>query len=297
MTSLTIAGTRLRVHPLFFLLLFVLVWAERIVQGLTVFAVVVLHEFGHVAAARGYGVDVTEVELLPFGGVARIDGLIETDPSVEAGIAMAGPLTNVFLLVLGFALSTFELADAEWVRFFVWTNVVIIGVNAVPALPLDGGRLYRAYRSRRIGYRKATYESIRLGRALAVLMLLGGIAGVYFGFVNATLPVLALFVLIASGKEQRTTAYVFMAYLARKQTELATFGSMEAESLAARTDATVEEVVERFIPEKFHLIWVVDGDGRPVGIATEGDVLDAFFDSGPGTPLAVVRQQRLIDRK
>lgn len=296
MATLTIGGIRLRVHPLFFLLLFVMVWAERIVQGLTVFGIVLLHELGHVAAARGYGVNVQEVELLPFGGVARIEGLIETDPSVEAGIALAGPLTNVFLLAIGFALSSFDLVTPEWSSFFTWTNVAVIAVNAVPALPLDGGRLYRAYRSRRIGYRKATYEAIRLGRGLAALLLLGGVAGMYFGVVNATLPLLAVFVLVATAKEQRTTAYVFMAYLARKQAELAAFGCMEAEPLAARHDAKVKEVVELFIPQKFHIIWVVDELGRPIGIATEGAVLDALFDHGPDTELREVPQQPLIDR-
>ena len=63
-------GTRVRVNGFFLLLLFALAWAERLAEGLTVFAVVLLHELGHVAAAKGYGVDVEEVELLPFGGVA-----------------------------------------------------------------------------------------------------------------------------------------------------------------------------------------------------------------------------------
>lgn len=290
------AGIRLRVHPLFLLLLFALAWAERLYEGLTVFGIVLLHEMGHVAAARGYGVQVQEVELLPFGGVARLEGLIETDPGVEAGIAVAGPLTNGFLLALGGVMYSFDGVPREWLEFFMWTNGAVAAINLVPALPLDGGRLYRAYRARRVGYRRATYEAIRLGRVLSGIMLVGGAAGVYVGRVAVSLPILALFMLLASVKEQRTTAYVFMAYLARKHEELIRFGSMEASSLAARKDATVKEVVDRFVPNKFHVVWVLDGAGEPIGIATEGAVLDALFDEGPDTLLGAVRQRPFIDR-
>lgn len=288
---------RLRVSALFLLLLLVLAWAERLVEGLTVFGIVFLHELGHIAAARGYGVDVKEVELLPIGGVARLEGLIETDPKVEAGIALAGPLTNVFLIGVGLVLLYFDLFPRAWVNFFLLMNAVIIGINMLPALPLDGGRLYRAYRSRRIGYRKATHEAIRLGRLFAVALLAGGFVGMYFGVVNITLPLLALFVYVAGTKEQQTTAYVFMAYLARKQAELEKHGCMESEALAARTDATVGDVLELFIPQKYHLIWIVDEAGRPTGIVAEGDVLDTLFDKGPGTRMEDVQQLQVIDRK
>lgn len=297
MAPLTIAGTRVRIHPLFLFMLFLLVWADRFVEGLTVFGIVLCHELGHVAAARGYGVTVKDVELLPFGGVARLEGLIETDPRVEAGIALAGPLTNVFLLAVGFVLDSFQLAPPLWLHLFQWTNATIIAINAVPALPLDGGRLYRAYRSRHVGYRRATAEALRLGRVLAVLLLAAGAAGVYFGRLNITVPVFALFVLLATAREQRTTAYVFMAYLARKQEELLAFGSLPAHPLAVRQHATVKQVADRFVPQKFHIVWVVDDDGHPLGVATESDILDALFDHGPNTPLTAVPWRPLIDRK
>lgn len=297
MTPLTIGGMRLRVSALFLLLLLALAWAERLTQGLTVFGIVLLHELGHIAAARGYGIEVKEVELLPFGGVARLEGLIETDPRIEAGIALAGPLTNVFLIAVGMLLLYFDVFAESWSRFFVVMNGAIIAVNLIPALPLDGGRLYRAYRSRKIGYRKATNEAIRLGRWLAVCLLGAGLVGIYLGVVNITLPLLALFIFVAGTKEQQTTAYVFMAYLARKQAELQKYGCMETEPLAARGDATVKDVLELFIPQKYHLIWIVDANGRPTGIVAEGDVLDTLFDKGPDTKLHEVRQQRIIDRK
>lgn len=297
MKLLALRGIHFRVNVFFLALLFALAWTDRLVEGLTVFGVVLLHELGHVVAARGYGIDVQEVELLPFGGVARMEGLMETDPGIEAGIALAGPLTNVVLLGAGALLWRYDVIPGPWSLFFIGTNVAVAGVNLIPALPLDGGRLYRAYRSRRVGYRKATTEAVRLGRVLALVLVAVGSALLYFGIAGVTLPVLGFFVFLAAGKEQDTVQYVFMAHLARKQQELERLGCMTVETLAAGGDTSLKHVVERFMPQKYHVIWIVDDQGRLTGVASERDVLESLFEKGPEVPVKAIPQWHFIDRK
>lgn len=297
MTLLSVGGVRFRVNALFLLLLFGLAWAERLAEGLTVFAVVLLHELGHVAAAKGYGVGVEEVELLPFGGVARLSGPVELDPAAEAGIAVAGPFTNLALMAAGALLWRYDVFSPWWTRFFLEVNALVAGVNLLPALPLDGGRLLRAHRSRKVGWRRATAEAVRLGRALAVVFTAAGAVLLYLGVAAVTLPVLGVFVFIAAGKEEQAAAYLFMAYLSRKRERLLRPGCMSAEMLAAAGAAPIKHVVERMVPDKYHLVWVVDEDGRPAGIASERDILDALFEHGPELPLEGAIGWRFIDRK
>ena len=284
----TLWGIGFHLNPLFLLLMAAAAWTGRLTEALTVFGVVLLHELGHVVAARGFGVRVTAVELWPFGGVARMEGLLEADPRVEAGIALAGPLTNLVLMGLGAVAWRYQLFDPAWAQLFVGANGLVAGFNLLPALPLDGGRLYRAHRSRRIGYRRATYQAVRLGRWLGGLLALAGGAGVYLGPVAVTVPVLGAFVFWAAGREAAAAAYVFMAALARKRQELATAGCLGAETLVARADTPVKQVVERFVPQRYHVVWVVDGAGQVRGVASEAQILDCLFDRGADVPVGDV---------
>src|SRR4051812_20917726 len=112
----SIRGTVIRIHLTFVLFL---LWiggahyaqggAQAAMEGVLfmvlLFACVLLHEFGHVFAARRYGVQTPDITLLPIGGVARLERIPEK-PSQELVVALAGPAGNggvaaVLFLLLG----------------------------------------------------------------------------------------------------------------------------------------------------------------------------------------------------
>src|SRR5215204_1736694 len=71
---------------------------------LSLFVCVLLHEFGHSIVAQRLGLEVPDITLLPIGGVARLKSLPEK-PWDEVKIAVAGPLVNVVLAPIFFALA------------------------------------------------------------------------------------------------------------------------------------------------------------------------------------------------
>ena len=97
----SLGGTAVKIHITFVLFLAWIAfsaWANEGVEAAldsTVFIVllflcVVLHEFGHILAARRYGIRSPEVTLLPIGGVASMPRL-PSDPRQELVVALAGP--------------------------------------------------------------------------------------------------------------------------------------------------------------------------------------------------------------
>src|SRR5919108_87877 len=95
---LRVAGIQLRIHVTFLLLIgwLAISSASAAVFVLLLFLCVVLHEFGHAIAAKGYGINTPDITLLPIGGVARLERMPE-EPKQELVIAIAGPLVNVII--------------------------------------------------------------------------------------------------------------------------------------------------------------------------------------------------------
>lgn len=178
--------------------------AFTIVQLLTVFACVTLHEYGHALAARRYDVETHDITLLPIGGVARLKR-IPRIPIQEFVIAVAGPAVNVviaaILLILIFATGqgwlfetlykvmtgTIAPEDLETTRQTVdqifetptligfassilTINVILVLFNMIPAFPMDGGRVLRSLLAMVLPYVSATRWAQRIGVICAILM-------------------------------------------------------------------------------------------------------------------------------
>jgi Zn-dependent protease len=144
-----------------------------------IFSVVVMHEFGHILAARRYGVRTKDVILSPLGGVARLQGMPK-NPNAEIAIAAAGPAVNLVLAGLGFLLlqtsmmahpGTMAVAFvAALTNWFVTINLVLLCFNLIPAIPMDGGRILRAFLSKKQGHLKATQTAAKVARWSALAM-------------------------------------------------------------------------------------------------------------------------------
>jgi Zn-dependent protease len=158
-----------------------------------VFGSVVLHELGHALAARRRGLAIADISLYPFGGMARMLGAPRTSAE-EIWIAAAGPAVSLALaltfgllsLVGGFGLAQ-RLAEV---------NGLLAAFNLLPLLPMDGGRILRAWLARRHGFYRATRWAVRLARVLAIGL---GTAGL---FVSPWLTMLAFFLFLMAGAEE-----------------------------------------------------------------------------------------------
>jgi len=171
---------------------------------LLLFLCVVLHEFGHALTAKRFGILTRDITLLPIGGVARLERMPD-DPKQEFWVAIAGPAVNVVIaaglfLVLGAAgtLPTLEQLGsprAPLLGQLMVVNVSLFLFNLLPAFPMDGGRILRAFLAMRMEYTRATQVAASIGQALAL-----GLGFVGF-FYNPFMMFIAIFVWMGAEQE------------------------------------------------------------------------------------------------
>ncbi|OFW76508.1 MAG: peptidase M50, partial [Alicyclobacillus sp. RIFOXYA1_FULL_53_8] len=270
---------RIRLHPLFVLLALLAVgvglWRELVV----LFLLVMLHELGHAAVATHYGYEVEEVSLLPFGGVASISyGSIGFSPRHEGAIAIAGPLVNLALVVLALVLGGVGIWPVSFVHQVTQLNVWIAVFNLLPGLPLDGGRVLRAARSRGLGYEAATLEAYKVSIWISVFLLgLGGVA-LWSGYPHLGILVLGAFLFISAWTGRRQMAGDTIRFLDAKRRQHAGFERPSVVRALAVGQATrLREVVRQFAPERYHLVYVLDEAGNVQTIVEESELLEVVF--------------------
>jgi Zn-dependent protease len=147
---------------------------------LVFFFSIFLHEFAHAYAARIENVQVLEIVLHPFGGLARFRREPDT-PRAEFRIAIAGPVASFFLAIAFFGLMAGSNAAGLNVLGFlfyllgIW-NFMLAVFNLFPGYPLDGGRVLRAYLWRNgKDLNEATTLTGRCGQAIGVVMIVFGL--------------------------------------------------------------------------------------------------------------------------
>ena len=216
-------------------------WAEGLAGALfilTLFACVVLHEFGHALTAKKYGIPTRDITLYPIGGVASLDRMPEK-PAQELAVAVAGPAVNVILagILYIFLLSTDQLlpiseidhmsGDNFWFNIMA-ANVILAVFNLIPAFPMDGGRVLRAVLAFNMDKLKATTIAARVGQLLAIVFVFLGF------FSNFWLVFIGLFIFLGAGAEavQESTKSALIGYTAsdvliQKYTRLSPMETLE----------------------------------------------------------------------
>ena len=154
-------------------------------SSLMLFVCVLIHELSHSITSNRLGIEVKEITLFLFGGVAKLTK--EPDNAgAELKIALAGPIASALLAALFYLLRGFlaSFAHEEMIvtdailSFLVYINIVLLVFNMIPGLPLDGGRVLKALWWMKSGDMKmATKVASEVGRFFAAVLI-------FFGFMQ-----------------------------------------------------------------------------------------------------------------
>lgn len=236
---------------------------------LALFVCVVLHEYGHALAARKFGIATKDITLLPIGGVARLERMPHK-PNQELWVAVAGPAVNVVIAALLaaylFLTSHFQpvqqigLTHGAFLERVMFANLFLVGFNMIPAFPMDGGRVLRAFLAKRMEYAKATRIAASVGQGLAFVF---GFLGL---FTNPFLVFIAFFVWIGAAQE---------ATMAQTKSVLGSATAMDAMIPEFRTLSPRDELSQavKFVLNGWQQDFPVVDQGRVVGMLLRTDMI------------------------
>jgi Zn-dependent protease/CBS domain-containing protein len=155
-------------------------WILGVVTTLALFLSVFGHELSHALVGRAEGIEIIEIVLHPFGGLARLRNEPET-PRAEFRIAVAGPAASFIFAALAFGVYQIAVMGghptAAAILFFIGSGNLLLAVfNLFPGYPLDGGRVLRALIWHRRGnMTEATRLAGLCGILIAVLLIVFGL--------------------------------------------------------------------------------------------------------------------------
>ena len=248
---------------------------------LGLFACVLLHEMGHAAMARRFGVRTREIVLYPIGGVARL----ETIPGgwAELAIALAGPAVNVVLAVAAAGtLVALHVPHAlqqalPWentglVQKLLWANIALVVFNMIPAFPMDGGRVLRAVLAIGLGQDRATRIAAFIGQAIAAFFVIGGLVQA-----NFLLAFIGVFVFLGASQEVafQTRRAAIAGHVAREAM------ITKFETLAPQD--TLGRAAELLLASHQHDFPVIDAWSRIAGVLPRANLLEGLARSGRDT--------------
>jgi CBS domain-containing protein/Zn-dependent protease len=301
-------GVEVRIHAFFLLLLAMAIGMGSLAGATTgrvlmlwlllLFAVVV-REVARALAAAWFGLELRGILLLPTGGLMTYATLEATeraaDPAMQRRMAVIGPLANfgIGLLLWGIVLSSAPgvdliarplVAPSHLLRAMIWLNILLGAINLLPALPLDGGRVFRERPAgtRKDGQveRRSVPENARMG--VGRLWGMGGgvgqwiaialvVAGLLLG--NLWLAIMGAFVLIGAHMEnQGLLVQSDVDTVRMRDVMLTQFSTLSASD-------TLEDALQRAVHTLQDVFPVVRG-GTLVGAVSRQNIVEALATEG-----------------
>ncbi|HNT07342.1 CBS domain-containing protein [Methanoculleus sp.] len=239
------------------------------IVALGLFVGVFIHEMAHSLIAKAKGIEIHSITLLILGGVSQMEETMP-DPKIELPMALAGPMTSLAIGLISAALVyVFDaaVADPAVAGVLVFTfgylgllNILLFGFNLLPAFPMDGGRVLRAWLARRMPLSRATRIAADVGKGFAVVF---GIVGLLF--LNPILIIIAFFIYIGASQEATVLRYNILLQ------DITVADAMSSPVATVEPTLPLSRLVEMMYETK-HLGFPVVDRGALVGIVALADV-------------------------
>lgn len=126
-------------------------------NGIIIFIIVLVHEFGHSLASILLGYNVKSVTIYPFGGITKLDKDINSPIIKDLIVAVAGVFLQVLLFLIFYIVYKYNLISLKTYNLFIFYNNSIMFFNLLPIIPLDGSKILELFINKLFSFKTSFY--------------------------------------------------------------------------------------------------------------------------------------------
>lgn len=241
------------------------------------YCIVFVHELSHLLCAVLFNVRSSSIIIMPFGMTLRLSDSVIKSPKKEILIALAGPFSNIAMAALA-ALFSKHFGFRESISFFIFINIVLALTNLLPANPLDGGRILRAFLVTQIGFIGAASITKKVTLFTSVFLFLCGILVLIFTKINASLLIISLFIALSMISDKKNNEHIIMKNLLINGEKIKPKAIFKAKLLSADKNAICGDILRKLDYSSYHLVGVIDENKHIKKILTETEIVNSVLD-------------------
>jgi len=137
-------------------------------------SLILIHELGHIVSMLHYKINIKKITIYAYGGVTKVDNIIDNNIDEELIIAISGVFFQTILYSIIFILYNNNVVSDNIFNLYTLYHYSMLVFNLLPICGLDGFKILNLYLSKFINFRLANIISLIISIILLIIMAILG---------------------------------------------------------------------------------------------------------------------------
>lgn len=257
---------RFSINPFTYIFILWFFVCGRIVELLNFSLALFFHEYAHYFVAKKLGYSLNKFSIAPYGACLNYKEK-QFEKNDEIKIAFAGPILNLILVGVCIAFWWIFPTTYAVTYQFVEQNLFLAIFNLFPIYPLDGGRIFVAICSKKLGRKKAIVVVQIINITLSVLFFALFVISLFISF-NPTFLLATIFIL--SGQFQGKSEVKYQNSFLQKK-KVSSFSKPRI--LLAKDELSFNQLLKKIDGDCYTIFEIISSNGEHISL-TENQIIN-----------------------
>lgn len=258
--------TKIRIHPFFILSIIFFYFSKKLTTFAVFYLCAFLHEFFHFLACIVLNEKPIKFTFYPYG-VNMKTNFVKNPVSMMI-ISACGPLSNLVLYLISY----------EKYQLFASANLIILILNSLPILPLDGGIFLKSFITLFLGYVSSHKILLKITKVEAIVVTLAGIFLIIITKYNISLLIIGTFLLYNIRNEKMNLISLRKKLICNEF--LPSTNVFSEKMLGIFENTNIIKCIDCFSYNKLICVSVYSHDCILIGTLSQGEIISALIALG-----------------